>query len=159
MDGRPLTLPALDPMSLPELRGTGYPSPYKEQVAGRTKRKLGDAAGITQFGVNLTALMPGACSAMRHWHETEDEFVYVLTGELVLVTDAGEQVLTAGMAAGFPAGRPDGHHLANRSKAPATFLEVGTRTKSDNVTYPDIDLKAVNDGTGWKYLHKDGRPY
>ena len=154
-----LNLPAIDPAGVEEIGGTGYPSPYKAQVAGRTKRRLGDAAGLTQFGVNLTTLKPGSCSAMRHWHETEDEFVYVVTGELTLVTDAGEQVLAAGMAAGFPAGKRDGHHMINRSKAPATYLEVGTRTKSDNVTYPDIDLKAVNDGAGWKYLHKDGRPY
>jgi uncharacterized cupin superfamily protein len=159
MDGKPLALPALDPVSLPGLTGTGYPPPYRDKVAGRVKRALGDAAGITQFGVNLVHLPPGAHSSMRHWHETEDEFVYLLSGELTLVTDAGEQVLSAGAACGFPAGKRDGHHLVNRSQAPATYLEVGTRVQSDRVTYPDIDMLAVNDGTAWKFLHKDGRPY
>lgn len=156
---KPLKLPALDPAGVTEISSTGYPSPYKERVAGRVKRRLGDAAGIAQFGVNLVMLPPGAFSSMRHWHENEDEFVYVLTGELTLVSDAGEQVLGPGAACGFPAGKRDGHHLINRSQSPATFLEVGTRTKSDNVTYPDVDLKAVNDGKGWKYLHKDGKSY
>ena len=156
---RQLKLPAFDPSGVAEVCGTGYPSPYKERVAGRTKRKLGDAAGLTQFGVNLTTLKPGACSSMRHWHEAEDEFIYVLTGELVLITDAGEQILGPGVACGFPAGKRDAHQLVNRSNAAATYLEIGTRTKSDNVTYPDIDLKAVNDGKGWKYLRKNGTPY
>lgn len=151
--------PVIDPLGVAEISSTGYPSPYKEQVAGRSKRKLGDAAGLTQFGVNLTTLKPGSCSSMRHWHESEDEFVYVLTGELVLITDAGEQKLGPGAACGFPAGKRDGHHLINRSKSPATYLEIGTRTKSDDVTYPDVDLKAVNDGKGWKYLRKNGTPY
>ena len=159
MAGGKFTLPAFDPSSVKEVGGTGYPSPYREKVAGRTKRKLGDAAGITQFGVNLVMLPPGAYSSMRHWHEREDEFVYVLTGELVLITDAGEQKLGPGAACGFPAGKRDGHHLINRSKSPATYLEIGTRTKSDDVTYPDVDLKAVNDGKGWKYLRKNGTPY
>jgi uncharacterized cupin superfamily protein len=159
MPGASLKLPAFDPMALPEQRGTSYPSPYKEKVAGRVKRNLGDAAGITQFGVNLVMLPPGAYSSMRHWHEAEDEFVYVLSGELTLVTDAGEQVLKPGMAAGFPAGKADGHHFINRSKSSATYLEVGTRVDVDKVDYPDIDMQGVNDGTGWKFLHRNGTPY
>lgn len=157
--GKQLTLPAFAAAAIQEIGGTGYPSPYKEKVGGRTKRKLGDAVGLTQFGVNLTMLPPGAYSSMRHWHKTEDEFVYVLSGELTLITDAGEQTLKAGDACGFPAGKPDGHHLINRSQSPATYLEVGTRVNSDAVEYPDIDMKGVNDGTGWKFTHKDGRPY
>jgi uncharacterized cupin superfamily protein len=105
------------------------------------------------------SLPPGVYSSMRHWHETEDEFVYVLSGEVVLITNAGEQVLKAGDACGFPAGKADGHHLINRSNAPATYLEVGTRVAKDAVDYPDIDMKGVNDGKSWKMLHKDGRPY
>lgn len=154
-----LKLPAFAALDVKEIGGTGYPSPYREMVAGRTKRKLGDAAGLTQFGVNLTVLPPGAYSSMRHWHKTEDEFVYVLSGEVVLVTDAGEQTLKAGDACGFPAGKADGHHMINRSKSPATYLEIGTRVKTDAVDYPDIDMKGVNDGTGFKFLHKDGKPY
>ncbi|MGQ0675694.1 MAG: cupin domain-containing protein [Rhodospirillales bacterium] len=154
-----LKLPAFDPATLPEQRGTSYPSPYREKVAGRVKRKLGDAAGLTQFGVNLVTLPPGAYSSMRHWHKNEDEFVYVLSGELTLVTDAGEQILAAGDACGFPAGKADGHHMINRSKAPAAYLEVGTRVKTDRVDYPDIDMRGVNDGAGWKFVRKDGRPY
>jgi uncharacterized cupin superfamily protein len=154
-----LKLPAVDPAELAEQRGTIYPSPFKEKVAGRAKRRLGDAAGLTQFGVNLVSLPPGVYSSMRHWHETEDEFVYVLSGEVVLITNAGEQVLKAGDACGFPAGKADGHHLINRSNAPATYLEVGTRVAKDAVDYPDIDMKGVNDGKSWKMLHKDGRPY
>lgn len=154
-----LKLPAFDPAGLAAISGTSYPSPYREKLAGRTKRKLGDAAGLTQFGVNLTVLPPGAYSSMRHWHKTEDEFVYVLSGELTLITDAGEQTLKAGDACGFPAGKADGHHMINRSKSPATYLEVGTRVKTDAVDYPDIDMRGVNDGADWKFTHKDGKPY
>ena len=152
-------LPVIDPLGVAEISSTGYPSPYKEKVAGRTKRKLGDAAGITQFGVNLVMLPPGAYSSMRHWHEREDEFVYVLTGELTLISDAGEQTLGPGAACGFPAGKRDGHHLINRSRSPATYLEAGTRVKADKTDYPDIDMRGVNDGAGWKFLHRDGKPY
>lgn len=154
-----LTLPAFAAAGVKEIGGSGYPSPYREKVAGRTKRKLGDAAGLTQFGVNLVVLPPGGFSSMRHWHKTEDEFVYVLSGELTLITDAGEQVLTAGDASGFPAGKEDGHHMINRSKSPATYLEVGTRVETDEVDYPDIDMKGADDGAGFKFFHKDGKPY
>ncbi len=117
----PPKLPAIDPATLPEQRSTGYPEPYRSRVSGRAKRKLGDACGLTRFGVNLVTLSPGGESALRHWHTLEDEFVYVLSGEVVLVTDAGAQTLTAGMCAGYPAGKRDAHHFVNRSNAPATY--------------------------------------
>ncbi len=111
----PLRLPALDPFAVPEKSGSGYPEPLRSRVAARMKRRLGDACGLTQFGVNLVTLGPGSESALRHWHTLEDEFVYILSGELVLVTNEGEQVLAAGMCAGYPAGARDAHHLVNRS--------------------------------------------
>ena len=123
----------------------------------RVKRRLGDAFGLTRFGVNLVTLGPGGQSALRHWHTHEDEFVYVLDGEVVLVTDAGEQVLRAGDCAGYPAGNADAHHFINRSGAPARYLEVGNREPADTALYPDDDLKYAEDGEG--YVHKDGRPY
>ncbi len=139
-------------------RGSGYPSPFDEPCLERFRRRLGDAAGITQFGVNLLVLPPGAWSSQRHWHTIEDEFVYVLDGEVVLVTDAGEEVLKAGDCAGFPGGVRDGHHLQNRSAHPATVLEIGTRRMADDEAfYPDIDLHALAGDAG--YPHRDGRPY
>ena len=154
-----LKLPAFDPATAPERQGSNYPSPFRERVAGRAKRRLGDAAGLTQFGVNLVTLPAGCESSMRHWHKGEDEFVYVLEGELILVTDAGEQRLTPGMAAGFAAGKPDGHQLVNRSARPATYLEVGTRLPMDEVDYADVDmLVRIIDGAE-RYVRKDGTPY
>jgi uncharacterized cupin superfamily protein len=146
-----------NPQSVPAPRGaTIYPPPFNKMVAGRTRRRIGDALGLTSFGVNLTTLEPGAYSSARHWHALEDEFVYVVEGEVVLITDAGETVLRAGMAAGFPAGSPDGHQLVNRGNRPATVLEVGDRRPGEQVTYPDIDLHLR-----WTPIvtHKDGRPY
>lgn len=148
---------ALVARELPETSATGYPEPFRALVAGRHRRRLGDAFGLTQFGVNLCRLEPGAASAQRHWHALEDELVYVLEGEVVLVTDAGETVLGPGMVAGFPAGRPDGHHLVNRSDRDALLLEIGTRTSAaERVVYPDIDL-LYEKGRG--YLHADGTPW
>lgn len=144
-----------DSASVPERRGSGYPGPYAEPCARRGKRALGNAVGLTRFGVNLTRLEPGAWSSQRHWHTNEDELVYILEGELVLVTDAGETVLRAGMVAGFPAGRADGHHLVNRSDRPALYLEIGDRQEKDDVFYPDIDLE-IRDGV---VRHKDGTPW
>jgi uncharacterized cupin superfamily protein len=120
-------LPALDPMTVAERKGSGYPKPYNEPCMARSKRALGDAAGLVSIGVNLVRLEPGAWSSQRHWHSRDDEFVYVLEGELALVTEAGEQTLTPGMAAGFPAGKADGHHLINRGRKTAVYLEVGGR--------------------------------
>ena len=154
-----LNLPALDPATLPEIEKTHYPEPYRARVAGRRRRKLGDACGLTQFGVNQTTLAPGAQSALRHWHTHEDEFVYVLSGELVLVTDAGEQCLRAGQCAGFAAGCRDGHHLINRSDAPAVFLEIGSRCEHDLAGYPDDDVQLLLGIDGEYAAHKDGTPW
>ncbi len=155
-----LRLPAIDPMTVQGYSHCDYPSSYREKVEGRIRRKLGDALGINQFGVNHVTLPPGVMSSMRHWHVKEDEFVYVLEGEVVLVTDGGEQVLRAGMAAGFPAGATDGHHLVNRSDRPATFIEVGTRWPGgDEGGYSDIDMMVkIIDGKE-VYVRKDGTPY
>ena len=137
--------------------GSRYPPPYHEPCAQRLRRRLGDAAGLTQFGVNLTRLPAGAWSSQRHWHAAEDEFVYVVEGELVLVTDAGEEILRPGDCAGFKAGEPDGHQLQNRSGKDALFLEVGSRRpQEDEVAYPDIDLK-IRGGAG--FTRKNGQPY
>lgn len=158
-DKSSLRIPALDPAAVAPAAGSNYPDAFKPRVAGRAKRKLGDALGLKNFGVNLTTIKPGAASALRHWHRTQDEFVYVLEGELVLVTDGGEQTLTAGMAAGFPAGKADGHHLVNRSDRDAVYLEVGDRSPGDAANYPDDDLDARAVAGGWQFTHKDGRPY
>lgn len=152
-----LKLPALDAAAVPAVTGSDHPAPYR--LTGREKRALGDALGLENFGVNLVRLPPGAPSTQRHWHSRQDEFIYVLDGELVLVTEGGEQRLTAGMAAGFPAGVPDGHVLINRSGRDALYLEVGDRTPGDAVDYPDIDLMVRRVGGEERYLHKDGTPY
>ena len=155
----PLRLPALDPATVPERSTTRYPDPFRELVALRMKRKLGDACGLTQFGVNLVTMAPGAQSALRHWHSLQDEFVYVVAGEVVLVTNDGEQVLGPGMCAGYPAGKRDAHHFVNKGSAPATYLEVGTRVPGDNAFYPDDDLMWCEDESGVFAAHKDGRRY
>src|ERR1700735_2122963 len=125
--------------------GSGYPAPYDRAVAQRRRQRVGDLAGLSHFGVNLTRLPAGAWSSQRHWHSGEDEFVYVIEGELVLVTDAGEEILRSGDCAGFKAGEPNGHHLQNRSNHDALILEVGSRRPQDDaVTYPGIDLKTPN---------------
>jgi uncharacterized cupin superfamily protein len=155
----PLRLPALDPSLAAESRGSGYPEPYRSRMGDRAKRKLGDACGLTKFGVNLVTLGPGGQSALRHWHTLEDEFVYVLEGEVVLVTNDGEQVLKAGTCAGYPAGTRDAHHFVNRSDRPARYLEIGNRTPGDNAFYPDDDLMWGEDESGGFAAHKDGRRY
>jgi uncharacterized cupin superfamily protein len=155
----PLRLPALDPAAVAESRGSGYPEPYRSRMGDRAKRRLGDACGLAKLGVNLVTLGPGGQSALRHWHTLDDEFVYVLEGEVVLVTNAGEQVLTAGMCAGYPAGSRDAHHFVNRGKAPARYLEMGGRTPGDNAFYPDDDLMWGADENGEFAAHKDGRRY
>ena len=149
----------LDPNSVAPRRASTYPAAFAAAVEGREKRALGDALGLTQFGVNLVTLPPGVWSSQRHWHENEDEFVYVLEGEITLVTDAGEQVLTRGMAAGFPAGAADGHHLINRSGEPALYLEVGTRAKVEEAHYSDIDMMAHKADGRFVFTHKNGEPY
>jgi uncharacterized cupin superfamily protein len=151
--------PAVDPATVPEHRGSGYPEPFRSRMGDRTKRKLGDACGLTKFGVNLVTLGPGGQSALRHWHTLEDEFVYILSGEVVLLTNDGEQVLRAGMCAGYPAGKKDAHHFVNRSAAPAIYLEMGNRIEGDNAFYPDDDLVWSEDENGVFTAHKDGRRY
>jgi uncharacterized cupin superfamily protein len=154
-------MPKIDLASAPAGSGTRYPAPYDEPCKLRQWKKLGEAAGLTQFGVNLVTLAPGVWSSQRHWHATEDEFVWMLEGELVLVTDAGEQVLKVGDCAGFKGGDRDGHCLQNRSTRDARFLVVGSRRGDDHGEYPDIDLKFEGDryaGQGY-YAHKDGRRY
>jgi uncharacterized cupin superfamily protein len=136
-----------------------YPAPFDRAVHGRERRRLGNAAGLDQFGVNLTKLKLGASSALRHWHENEDELLYMLEGEVVLVEDAGETVLRAGDTAGFKANSRDGHHLINRTARNAVYLEIGTRAQHERVEYPDVDLVAVRDGKGMRFTHKDGDPY
>lgn len=155
----PLNLPALDPATVPERHGSSYPEPYRSLVGDRAKRRLGDACGLVDFGVNLVTLAPGGQSSLRHWHTLEDEFVYLLEGEVVLVSDAGEQLLTPGMCAGYPAGKRDAHHFVNRTNRPARYLEIGSRIPGDNCFYPDVDLAWGFDETGEYAAHKDGRRY
>ncbi len=155
----PLKLPALDPRSLPLKEGSSYPQSFRDAVRGRRWRALGDATGLTQFGVNLVEMAPGSWSSQRHWHTHEDELIYVLEGELVLITDEGEQTMTAGAAAGFPAGKENGHHLVNRSDKSACFLAIGSRSRADSCSYPDIDLIERQDASGYYYTHKDGTRY
>lgn len=154
-----LNKPALNPATISERSTSSYPREFGEEVAGRSKRVLGDALGLKDFGVNLTRLQPGAWSAQRHWHTSEDEFIYVVSGEATLVTDEGEQTLGAGMTAGFVAGVANGHHLVNNSKEVVEYLEVGARYEDDEVHYPDIDLlyrPNKNDRNG--FTRKNGEP-
>jgi uncharacterized cupin superfamily protein len=147
----------LDLNDIPLHRNSNYPPPFDRQVGERIRQRLGEAGGLTQFGVNLSQLLPGAWSGQRHWHSAEDEFVYLISGELVLVTDAGEQVMRAGDCAAFPANTPNGHQLVNRSDTVAVCLEIGSRNAGDRVVYPDIDLVFEPKIDG--YAHKDGTPY
>ena len=150
----------IDPLEIEPRTGTGYPEPYRENVIDRSKRALGNAFGLSRYGVNLVELSPGTWSSQRHWHTHEDEFVFVISGELTLVANAGEQTLTPGMVAGFPAGDDNGHHLINRSSKPASYLEVGDRNSADEVYYPDIDLLyKVNEEGDHEFTHRDGVRY
>jgi uncharacterized cupin superfamily protein len=149
----------IDIAALSSVVGTLYPSPFDAPCRARERTKLGDAAGLSQFGVNLLRLPPGAWSSQRHWHTGEDEFVYVLSGEVVLVTNGGEEVLRAGDAAGFPAGDTNGHCLQNRSSADAQVLEIGTRVPGETAYYSDIDMVAQADGNRTVYTRRDGMPY
>ncbi|HSY05435.1 MAG TPA: cupin domain-containing protein [Steroidobacteraceae bacterium] len=151
-----LQKPALDPRTVETVSRCGYPEPYRARVVPRARRRLGEALGLTRLGINQTTLLPGKESSMRHWHTHEDEFVYVLEGEVVLRSDGGEQLLTAGMCAGFPAGSEDGHQLINRSGRPAIYLEISNRDSEDSAYYsdPDVDL-AYPRG---KPTRRDGTP-
>jgi uncharacterized cupin superfamily protein len=148
----------IDPNTLPEITGTLYPPPFDKPCRARGRKKLGDAAGLTQYGVNLLRLPPGVWSSQRHWHTKQDEFIYVVSGEVVLVTDEGEEILTPGDSAGFKAGEENGHHLQNRGGADAVLLEIGTRIPDDGGAYSDIDM-AFQLGGKAMYTHKDGTPY
>ena len=151
-------MPKIDIDAAPTRFGTGYPPPFDEPCRNRRRWKLGDAAGLDQFGVNLLRLPPGQWSSQRHWHTAEDEFVWVVSGEVVLTTDAGEEVLRAGDCAGFKAGVANGHHIQNRSERDAVLLEVGSRRPGDDgADYPDIDMILKAGET--TYRHRDGVPY
>lgn len=163
-----LTLPALDPSTVTEKHGSGYPEPFKSRMGDRLKQRLGDALGLSQFGVNLVRLGPGGQSALRHWHTHEDEFVYVLEGSVTLVTDAGSQTLRAGDCIGYPAGVRDAHQLRNEGREVAIYLEVGSRSPQDLTAYPHDDLMLVRRETLTRdgnlqceeiATHKDGSPY
>ncbi len=148
----------IDLKAVPLATGSSYPAPFGAACAARVRQRLGDAAGLSDFGVNLLRLPPGVWSSQRHWHAAEDEFVYVLEGEVVLVTDAGEEILRAGDCAGFKAGVRDGHHMQNRTQREAVVLEIGSRKPAeDEGEYPDIDLRFLKGRGG--YAHKDGKPY
>ena len=152
-------MPKIDIANVPVDTRTGYPKPFDRVVIGRERRRLGNAVGLDQFGVNLTTLKPGAASALRHWHEKEDEFVYILEGEVMLIEDGGECVLKPGDAAGFKANNRNGHQLVNRGSRDAVYLEIGTRSEHERVDYPGVDLMVVRDDKGMRYTHKNGEPY
>jgi len=151
-------MPKIDVANLPTEARSGYPAPHAAVVAGRSRKRLGNAVGLSQFGVNLTTLKPGAASALRHWHVKEDEFVYVLQGELVLVENEGETIMRPGDAAGFKAGVANGHHFINRTDRDAVYLEIGSRMPGEIAHYPDVDLAITNTGAGYVYTRKDGSP-
>ena len=152
-------MPKIDLDRVPARTGSIYPAPFKGQAEGRVRQALGDAGGLTQFGVNLTRLPPGAASAQRHWHAAEDELVFVVSGELVLIEDGGETTLRAGEAAAFKAGHADGHHLVNRSAEDAVLLEVGTRAADERCLYPDIDLVYEKTDGAIRFTNRAGEPY
>ncbi len=152
-------MPKIDIASLPIDTRTHYPAPFDRVVVGRQRKRLGNAVGLDQFGVNLSTLKPGAASALRHWHEKEDELVYMLEGEVVLIEDDGETALKPGDAAGFKANVRNGHHLVNKSSRNAVYLEIGTRSKHERAEYPDVDLLLIRDEKGGRFTHKNGEPY
>ncbi len=150
-------MPKIDVARIPVRTGSGYPPAYDAPCAARTRTRLGDAGGLQDFGINLMTLPPGGWSSQRHWHSHEDEFVYVLQGELTLVEDDGETLLRAGDCAAFPKSSGNGHHMINRSDAVAVYLEVGSRHPDDLTTCSDIDMMSSNaDG---RFVRKDGTPY
>jgi uncharacterized cupin superfamily protein len=157
---KPARLPAaIVAVDVEARRGVIYPKPYDEGFEGRVKRALGNMFGLDQFGVNHVILEPGAMSSQRHWHAREDEFVYVLEGEITLVTDAGETALRPGMAAGFKAGEANGHCLVNRTDKAVAYLEIGTRYDEDEADYPDVDMRGRKENGRWHLSRKDGTPY
>ena len=152
-------MPKIDIGKIPVDSAITYPKPFDKMVEGRSRKRLARTAGLTQFGVNICTLKPGAASSQRHWHENEDELVYVLAGEIVLCEDGGETVLKPGDAAAWKAGVANGHCLINRTDRDAVFIEVGTRAKLERAHYSDIDMMVVRDETGFNYTNKNGKPY
>ena len=153
----PIAIVALDAAT--RTKPSNYPEPFAKLMVGREKRPLGDIFGLSNFGVNLTRLVPGAGSALRHAHSKQDEFVYILSGQPLLITDQGKTQLSPGMCAGFKAGTGNGHHLINKTNEDVLYLEVGDRNLGDSVTYPDDDLQAVLGNNGkWQFMHKNGAP-
>jgi uncharacterized cupin superfamily protein len=152
-------MPKIDIDKVPIDTATGYPPPFNKVVEGRSRKRLARAAGLTHFGVNICTLKPGAASSQRHWHEKEDEFVYVLQGEVVLREDGGETVLKPGDAAAWKAGVENGHCLINKSSRDAVFIEVGTRVAAERAFYSDIDMMVTRDDRGARYTKKNGEPY
>ncbi|MEN3351280.1 MAG: hypothetical protein V7632_4915 [Bradyrhizobium sp.] len=150
-------MPKIDLANVPERKGSGYPAEFAAACADRVRQRLGDAGGLTDFGLNLMRLPPGNWSSQRHWHSHEDEFVYVLAGELVLIEDGGETVLRAGDCAAFAKNSGNGHHMINRSQATAIYLEVGSRSHDDVIICSDIDM--MSPSSHGRFLHKDGTPY
>jgi uncharacterized cupin superfamily protein len=151
------TMPKIEIATVPSRKGTGYPPQFNAPCAERVRQRLGDAGGLKDFGVNLMRLPPGNWSSQRHWHSQEDEFVYVLEGELTLIEDQGETILHSGECAAFPKGTGNGHHLINRSQTTAIYLEVGSRSATDVITCSDIDM--MSPSSDGRFLHKDGTPY
>jgi uncharacterized cupin superfamily protein len=150
-------MPKIDISAVPARAGSTYPHPFDAPCAERVRQRLGDAGGLNDFGVNLMRMPPGSWSSQRHWHSHEDEFLYVLEGELTLIEDGGQTVLRAGDCAAFPKNSGNGHHLINKSGATAVYLDIGTRSPADVVIYSDIDMMIAGDDAG--FTHKDGTPY
>ena len=148
-------MPKVDVDAIEPIIGVGYPDQFKEQSAGRRRRRIGDAGGIADFGVNLTSLPPGKWSSQRHWHRDEDEVVFIVQGELTLVEDQGDTVLRAGDFATFPKNSGNGHHLQNRTDTIATYIEIGSRNANDLITCSDVDMECRD----FVFVHKDGTPY
>jgi uncharacterized cupin superfamily protein len=153
------TPPAIKATDAPKREGSRYPAPHNEICMGRTKNLLGDVFGLDQFGVNLATIQPGSWSAQRHWHDREDEFIYVLEGSITLVDDSGEHILIPGMCAGFKANTGNGHCLKNLTDKPVVYLEVGSRFDNDKVVYSDIDMKAQDVDGKFTFMKKDGTSY
>ena len=152
-------MPKLDPAAAPVKTGSIYPEPYAAMMAGRSSLRLGQAGGLTQFGVNIVTLAPGALSSLRHWHRHEDEFVLMLDGRCTLIDEAGEAEMMPGDCAAFPAGVADGHHFVNRTDAAARFLVIGTKAAREVATYADVDLVVHQDGGESRFTYKDGTPW
>ena len=151
-------MPKIDTSKIPSAPIPSYPKEFAHVISGRHKQRLGDAVGLTQFGVYITRIEPHSASALRHWHEQEDEFIYVLEGELVLAENDGETILKAGDCAGFKAGSGIAHCLINRTGRDALYLEIGTRAKSERVHYPDVDFMLERDATTRRYFRRSGEP-